>query len=102
MLIRMQPTNTVLLTGDGNPHAFSATSIKVKWVQFVAESIASTSAPARVGGTNVTSAIGAPLFVQGASQFFPESAADVWDYYDLSEMKYFLATNDTGSLMYGI
>lgn len=100
----MQVINTIKLTGDGAAHPMVNTAgTFARWVQFVAESIAATSAPARTGGPSVSSTVGAPLFVQGASQFFPQDPTDAYSLYDLStQLHYFLASGDTGSIMYGI
>lgn len=98
----MQPNNIAKFTGDGAVHAISAVPQGAKWVQVVAETIASALVPARVGGTQVTSAIGAPLFQQGASQFFPQDTCDLLNRYELETMFYFAATGDVISVSWGI
>jgi len=98
----MQIVNVAKYTGDGSAHPFSATSVSAKWVQFVVETLASISAPARTGGPLVSSTLGAPLFQAGASQFYPQDTTDMFVRYDLSELHYYLAFGDTASVTYGI
>lgn len=98
----MQPVNTPVITGDGSAHALSATPQPAKWVQIVAESVASVATPIRVGGVAVSSTEGAPLYQQGASQFFPQDPTDSTARYDLGTMFYFAASGDKLTVMYGI
>ena len=96
----MQPETLPDITGDGAAHPLSATSQKAKWVQIVAITVASTSAPIRVGGTATSGSQGAPLFVQGASQFFPQDTADIASRYDLNTMFYDAASGDKFAVLY--
>ena len=98
----MQPANPADFTGDGSTHPLSATPQQAKWVQITAITVASAAAPIRVGGAGVTGSVGAPLFVQGASQFFPQDPTDLTARYELSGMEYNAASGDKFSLMYGI
>jgi hypothetical protein len=99
----MQIVNLPLITGDGAAHPFSATVPEdAKWVQIVAESVASTSAPIRVGGASVSSSVGAPLYQQGASQFLPQDPTDLIERYHLLGMSYWAASGDKLSVMYAI
>lgn len=98
----MQVINLAVFTGDGSVHPISPTYQQAKWVQIVAESIASASAPARVGGPAVTAAIGEPLYQQGASQFWPQDTTDRTEHYELSSKFYFAASGDKISVSYAI
>jgi hypothetical protein len=96
----MQPTNLPKFTGDGSVHALSATPLAARWVQIVAESVASAGTPIRIGGTGVSSTEGIPLGAATSAQFFPQDTTDRFNFYDLSTMKYFAASGDTFSVMY--
>lgn len=100
----MQVNNLADITGDGSTHTVASATGQVyaRWVRFTAISIASASSPARVGGQNVSSSEGAPLFAQGNIQFFPENTTDRMDLYDLGQMKYNVANSDKITVDYGL
>lgn len=98
----MQPTNLPKITGDGSVHPISATSQLAKWVQIVAEVVGSSATPIRVGGSGVSSTEGIPLGATTAAMFFPQNPYDPMDLYDLGQMKYYAASGDSFSVMYGI
>lgn len=84
---------------DGNAHALSATSLKVRWFQV---NLISSTSGIRVGAlANVAAGRGAPI-ATGAGQFFPEHTSEEFDTYDLSLIGYIGTTSDKLSVLYGV
>ena len=87
------------ITGDGDAHALSASSVKVKWVQVVGVSVADPAHAVRIGDSTTVDGNGAPIYSVGDGQFV--TPVDVKSWYDLSQIYYWAASGDKIAVIYG-
>lgn len=87
------------LVGDGAAHPISDGTgpNAAKFVQTILPS--DNSAAARLGGSEVSSTVGAPI-PAGAAQMLPP-IAELMDFYDLTAVYYYLGSGDTMDLLCG-